>query len=158
RLRSRRTRSIALLRATWVIQAPGLAGTPSRGQRSSAATNASWTASSAASKSRRTRISVATARADSCRKVRSTPLSRSLGAKARALLGALAGAAPDQLLAVDLFAGGADQRPHFQRGALQRHLPRPGERLVEVRALDDPEAHQLLLGLDERPVGDRGRA
>ena len=67
---SRRRRSIARLRATWVIQAPGLAGTPSRGQRSRATTKASWTASSATSKSPVTRISVATARPDSCRKVR----------------------------------------------------------------------------------------
>ena len=54
-----------MLRATRVIQAPGFAGTPSAGQRSSATTNASCTASSAASKSPRTRISVATARPDS---------------------------------------------------------------------------------------------
>ncbi len=50
-VRARRKRSIALFRATRVIQAPGLSGIPSRGQRSSATTNASWTASSAASKS-----------------------------------------------------------------------------------------------------------
>ena len=54
-----------MLRATRVIQAPGFAGTPSAGQRSSATTNASCTASSAASKSPRTRIRVATARPDS---------------------------------------------------------------------------------------------
>ena len=69
---SRRSRSIALLRATRVIQAPGLSGTPSLGQRSSATTKASWTASSAASKSPRTRIRLATARPDSWRNRRST--------------------------------------------------------------------------------------
>ena len=37
-VRARRMRSIARLRAVVVIQAPGLAGTPSAGQRSSAVT------------------------------------------------------------------------------------------------------------------------
>ncbi len=39
--RSRRRRSIALLRAVRMIQPPGFGGTPSRGQRSSAIANAS---------------------------------------------------------------------------------------------------------------------
>jgi len=72
RVFSRRRRSIALLRATRVIQAPALCGTPSLGQRSSATTKASCTASSAASKSPRTRIRLATARPDSWRNRRST--------------------------------------------------------------------------------------
>ena len=59
---SRRRRSIARLRAVVVIHAPGLSGTPSTGQRSSAIANASCTASSASSKSPSTRMSVATAR------------------------------------------------------------------------------------------------
>ena len=50
------------------IQAPGLAGTPSRGQRSAAIANASWTASSARSKSPSARIRIATARPNSSRK------------------------------------------------------------------------------------------
>jgi len=55
-----------------VIQAPGLRGTPSTGQCSSAVTKASWTASSARSKSRSWPMSVASARPDSSRKTRST--------------------------------------------------------------------------------------
>ena len=71
--RARRSRSSARLRAVVVIQAPGLAGMPSRGHVSRAATNASATASSAASKSPpRRRMSVARARPDSSRNVRST--------------------------------------------------------------------------------------
>ena len=49
--RRRRSRSIARLRAVVVIHAPGLAGMPRCGQVSSALMNASWTASSARSKS-----------------------------------------------------------------------------------------------------------
>jgi hypothetical protein len=52
-VRSRRSRSIARLRAVVTSQPPGLSGVPSRGQRSAAMANASWTASSARSKSPR---------------------------------------------------------------------------------------------------------
>ena len=57
--RSRRRRSIALRRAVVVIQAPGLAGTPSRGQVATAAAKASCSASSARLKSPTWRMSVA---------------------------------------------------------------------------------------------------
>ena len=70
--RRRRSRSMARLRAVVVIHAPGLSGTPRSGQVSSALMNASWTASSARSKSPRTRMSVATARPCSSRNRRST--------------------------------------------------------------------------------------
>jgi hypothetical protein len=73
-VRSRRKRSIALFLAVRVIHAPGLSGIPSAGQRSRATAKASWTASSAKSKSPRTRMRVATALPDSCRKARSTTL------------------------------------------------------------------------------------
>ena len=63
---------MALLRAVVVIQAPGRSGTPASGQRSMATTKASWTASSARSKSPRTRMRVATACPDSSRNTRST--------------------------------------------------------------------------------------
>ena len=61
RLASRRRRSNALLRAIVVIHAPGRSGTPSIGQRSSATTKASCTASSAASRLPRRRVRVARA-------------------------------------------------------------------------------------------------
>jgi hypothetical protein len=53
RVRSRRMRSIAQLRAVVISQPVGLAGTPSRGHRSIAAAKASCAASSASSMSRR---------------------------------------------------------------------------------------------------------
>ncbi len=68
----RRAWSIARRRAVVVIQPPGFAGRPSRGQRSSAIAKASWTASSAASTSPNARTNVAIARACSSRKTRST--------------------------------------------------------------------------------------
>ncbi len=49
------------------IQAPGFAGTPFCGQRSAAIAKASWTASSARSKSPSARIRIATARPNSSR-------------------------------------------------------------------------------------------
>ncbi len=60
-----------LLRAVVISQPAGLGGRPSRGQRSSAAAKASWTASSATSMSPKTRTRTATARPYSCRKTRS---------------------------------------------------------------------------------------
>ena len=69
---SRRIRSIARLRAVVTIQAPGVRGVPSRGQRSIAIANASCTASSASSRSPSTRVRIATARPHSSRKTCST--------------------------------------------------------------------------------------
>ena len=64
-------RSIPRLRAVVMIQPAGLGGRPVVGHRSSATTNASWTASSATSMSPKKRTRVATARPDSARKMRS---------------------------------------------------------------------------------------
>ena len=61
-VRSRRIRSIARLRAVVTSHAPGLAGSPSRGQRSAAIANASCAASSARSKSPRKPIRAARTR------------------------------------------------------------------------------------------------
>jgi hypothetical protein len=58
---------MARLRAATVIHAPGLSGAPSAFQRTSAIANASWTASSARSRSPSARASEATARPDSRR-------------------------------------------------------------------------------------------
>ncbi len=65
----RRTRSIALLRATLTSHARGLKGGFSAGQRSSAAAKASCRTSSARSKSPTRRISVASARPASSRNI-----------------------------------------------------------------------------------------
>jgi hypothetical protein len=61
RMASRRIRSTALCRATPMSQPGALSGTPVAGHRSSAATHASCTASSAASRSPVSRHKVATA-------------------------------------------------------------------------------------------------
>ena len=70
--RLRRRRSIARRRAAVVIHAPGLAGTPSRRQTVTAASNASCTASSASWKSPTCRISVASTIARSSRNAPAT--------------------------------------------------------------------------------------
>ena len=80
RLTSRRSRSLALLRAAVMIQAAGLSGVPVRGQRSRAATNASCTASSARSKSPRRRMSDAVIGPELSRKTRVTSSLRSFPA------------------------------------------------------------------------------
>ena len=58
---SRRTRSIALCRATPISQPRGLAGPPLAGHCASAARQASWTASSAMARSPTMRMTLATA-------------------------------------------------------------------------------------------------
>jgi hypothetical protein len=63
----RRSASIARFRAVATSHARGLSGQPSRGQRSSAVSNASCTASSATWKSPTARITVASTRANSSR-------------------------------------------------------------------------------------------
>ena len=72
RVDSRRRRSIARLRAVVKIQPAGDGGTPAVGQVRTAVTNASWTASSATSRSPKRRARVATARPESRRKTSST--------------------------------------------------------------------------------------
>src|ERR1700704_4206141 len=133
---------MARLRAVVVIQAPGLSGTPSRGQRSSATTNASWTASSARSKSPRTRMSVATARPDSSRNSRSTTAWAAAG-DGNGLGGFAARQIPDGPDLDGAVPGGRDARGHL-------------DRLVDVPALDEVEAAELLLGLRERTIGRDG--
>jgi hypothetical protein len=61
----RRRRSMALCRAVRISQARGTGGTPVAGHWSTAAAKASWVASSARSKSRTSRIRVATIRPQS---------------------------------------------------------------------------------------------
>jgi hypothetical protein len=68
---SRRSRSMARLRAVVTIHAPGLRGVPAA-QPSTAAANASWTASSARARSPVARATAATERPHSSRKMRSS--------------------------------------------------------------------------------------
>src|ERR671918_255276 len=130
---SRRRRSMARLRAVVVIQPPGLGGRPSPGHLRRATANASCTASSATSMSLKTRISAATDRPDSSRKIRPTSPSSSLGA-----------ASPSRT-------------PSGLRGRKRTDLDRPpdggGVGLVQAGA-EDPGAGRLQLlveGLDPLP-------
>src|SRR3954470_14780551 len=129
-VRSRRTRSIARLRAVATSQARGFAGVPSRGHRSAAIANASWAASSARSKSPRKPIRVASTRPHSSRKVRSIS---ALALHERADLHCAAQARR------------RDPRGHLDRG-------------VEVVGLVEVVAAELLLRLRERTVGGEGAA
>src|SRR5437773_9189287 len=72
-------RSMALWRAVWMIQARGNSGTPETRHWSTAAVKASWAASSATSKSRTSRIRVATIRPQSERYTASTAAFASTG-------------------------------------------------------------------------------
>ena len=91
---SRRSRSIARLRAVVMIQAAGLSASPSRGQRSSAMAKASCTASSARWRSPRTRVRMATARPHSSRKTAPIAVNARSRASARRTRGRRPGCAP----------------------------------------------------------------
>ena len=62
---------MARLRAVVMIQPAGLGGSPAAGHRCTATANASWTASSAMSRSPKVRVRTATARPYSARKTSS---------------------------------------------------------------------------------------
>src|SRR3989454_9214461 len=143
RVRSRRSRSMALLRAVRVIHAPGFLGTPSAGHRARATANASWTASSARSKSRMIRISVARARPPSSRKARSTT-SRVFSAADRGL-----GLTSSWLRLRELHDGPDLDHPAPRCWDPRRRL----DGLVQVVALHHVVAAELLLGLHEGAVG-----
>ena len=118
-----------------MIQPAGLGGTPSAGQRCTAATKASCTASSAASMSPRRRTRTATARPYCSRK---TPLD--LPRRARPVVEP-----------VRRTAGRAAPRSGaWSPGG----PPAPLERGVQVRHVDDREAAEVLLALGVRTVGD----
>src|SRR5262245_60309536 len=129
-VRSRRIRSIARLRAVVTSQARGLAGVPSRGQRSAATVKASCADSSARSKSPRNPTRAAINRPHSSRKICS--------------MGVLA------------LNDGAhlDRTTHASGGDPGREV----DRSVEVVRLVDEVAAQGFLRLDERAVGRQGPA
>src|SRR5437016_1177031 len=134
---SRRRRSMARLRAVVVIQPPGLGGRPSPGHLRSATANASCTASSATSTSPTIRISAATDRPDSSRKIRPTSAASSLSPASRTR------SSLEDTEWTDL-----DRVPDG-RGCLRR----PTERSIEVLGLDDVEAAEVFLRLREGSVG-----
>src|SRR6266540_939556 len=132
---SRRRRSIARLRAVVMIHPAGLGGSPVDGHRRTATVNASWTASSATSMSRKRLTRTATARPYSSRNTRSISEAARAGTRGSVL-------------------GLVLERPHLDR---QRDRPggltAPFERGVEVGRPDDHEAAAVLLALGVRAVG-----
>src|SRR3569833_872677 len=133
--RSRRSRPIARRRAVTMIQAPGPAGTPSRRQVTTAASNASCTASSAIWRSPTYRTRVARTAACSSRNTR-----------------------PNAGTAITTNRGPRD-RPYLDRAvAGRRHPRRPVQRFVEVGAGQHVVTGEDLLGHRERAVGELGLA
>src|SRR6266508_5191660 len=152
--RARRKRSIALARAAVVSQAAGFSGTPLSGQRSSACTKASCSASSARSKSPQARISDAMIRPYSRRKTCST-LSRAFGI-GRA--GRLRPVRPRRRRRSELGCGSIKfhDRPYLHRATTGkiRHLAGPGDRRIQIGRIDQIVAAELLLGLGEGAIDD----
>src|SRR4029079_11577470 len=135
---SRRSRSIARLRAVVMIHPAGRGGSPSAGQCSSAAMKASCTASCAMSMSAKTRTSTATARPYSSAKT------RSISADCTSVI------AEASVLAVVL------ERPHFDGQRDDTGGPASAlQRRVEIGGADDREPAEVLLALDIRAVGDQ---
>src|SRR5687767_13640169 len=165
----RRKTSMARCLAVAISQAPGLAGTPVSGHRSSAATSASCASSSARPTSPVTRVSAPTSLADSMRQTASTTREMSAVIDAvragdrrasGSVLGLDGGAQPVLLLAqlgghrVAEVVGGEDL-PHLDLAVAERRLLDPLQDLLAGRHLEDPEARHQLLGLGERPVDHR---
>src|SRR5580698_7460835 len=143
RAASRRSRSMARLRAVVMIHPAGLGGSPASGHRRAASANASWTASSAASMSPKTRVRTATARPYSSQKTRSISASPGPGTLSRCLF-------------LAYIRGLIMERPDLDRDrARAGGLPAPFQRGIQVVGLDHPEAAHVLLALDERSVGDQ---
>src|SRR5215472_1857511 len=129
----RRTRSMALLRPTLISHARGLVGGASLGQRSSATAKASCSTSSARSKSPTRRISVASARPASSRKIFSI--------------------SPDVTCAAPSVIN--PDRPHLDRAIAMARAGNPcgdAKRGIEVLGLNQIIAAELLARFRERAV------
>src|SRR3954454_14342483 len=132
----RRIRSRARLRATVVSQASGASGTPARSHAGTASAKASAAHSSARSQSPHQAIRPATSRPQ-------------LSVKLRATASSYAG----------LIGDSAPQGAQLDQPALRHRVPRRDlDRVVEVVALEQVVAGDLLLGLGERPVEGDGPA
>ena len=132
---SRRIRSMALRVAVVVSQRARVGRNAIDRPPLDGNANASAAASSAISRSPKRLASEATTRPHSSRCARGSPRGRRD-----------VGSTLQERSHLDLPVAG----PRPLSGELQRH--------VEIGRLDDPEAGQVLLGLDERPVGDQGLA
>src|SRR3984957_15580049 len=143
----RRMRSIALLRATLTNNARGFAGTSDESQRSSAAAKASWSASSARSKSPTRRISVASARPVSSRNI------FSILADGITYESCPAGSRLNQFRRID------HDRPNLDRSVLGAgNSSRDRNRRIEVLGFDQIVAAELLAGFGKRAVGGQNLA
>src|SRR4051794_38134803 len=171
----RRSESMALNRPVEISQARGLAGTPSTGQRSTAAVKASCSASSASSKSPSSRIRVARTRRDSLRKRwsiesavtqsrtvhhpdhKGDACQRQLACVTLRPLGAwLLCCCAGSLFSLGTLLGEVDQRTDLNgAGAGGGDLGRDLDGVVQVPGLDHVKTPELLLGFGERTVGGR---
>src|SRR5699024_5833618 len=122
---------------------PGFGGMPSRRQRCTAATNASAAASSAISRSPKRRATPATTRAHSCLWTRVIASSTVLTSPAASGLHQT----PDRL-------GGLEGTHLHLAAACLRPLSGKFQRHVHVGGIDNPEATDVLLGLQIGTVGD----
>src|SRR5215471_12671220 len=147
---SRRSLSMARLRAVVTIHAPGLGGWPSNGHLAAATVKASWTASSAASISPRKRIRVATQRPYSRRKTASTVIAPGFAVAERMRLLRLGRRIQSYRVVEVSIEEWADlDRPLFRdRSALG-----PLQSRVQVGGIDDPEPGKVFLAFGVGPVG-----
>src|SRR6478672_9815437 len=126
---------MARLRAVVMIHAAGFGGTPTLGHRSTAAANASWTASSAVSMSPQARTRTDTARPYCSRKTRSISDD---------------GTSVTGVSAFSFVVEGTYF--HRKRGRL-RQPGSPFQRGVEIGRFDDGESAEVLLAFHEWSVG-----
>src|SRR2546421_4290108 len=140
---------LAVVRSQW----PGCVGMPSRRQRSSATSNASWTSSSALSKSPRMRTRAAVSRPASSRKTAATAASELCGAftgggssgwRCRAGSRSIGGLPGSSAL---------HHRPDLYLVAWGRPALGDLDCGVQVGDLEHSVAADALLGLEEWPVG-----
>src|SRR5438034_757674 len=161
---SRRSQSIALRVAVVASQPPGLGGTPSRGHRSVAATNASAVASSATSRSPKRRARPATTRAHSWWWARVIACSTVGPVTALATAGQtprFGTWAPHSLFPGAVTPGlpGTSEPVYLLRPVEHGREPAgPVPRRLIVGHVHDGEAAEVLLGLDVRAVGEDGLA
>src|SRR5580704_10026810 len=133
---------MSLRRAVAVIQAPGLSGTPSACQLTTAAANASCIASSARSKECETRMRPAIMRPDSLRKTASTV------ARWSCIHG----------YALRKFADWADFDASCPTGTSSGNFGSPGKCFVEILTVEYVVSSQLFLGFGKWTVSDYRRA
>src|SRR6266536_297839 len=144
---SRRSRSTARRRATVVSHAPALAGTPRETHVARARAYASWTHSSARSRSLVTRTAAASTKAHSRRCASAT--AAATAGSAAVLTVACAGPAGWRRRSNEHPAGA-----HFDPAERRRDLFGYRDGVVQVRGLDEIVAAERLLRLGERPVRD----